>query len=366
MISEKEFLLVYPNIFFVKGYTQTLVLDLSKKSWIYLDNDYTDIVNSLKKSSIKEVADTIDPSSRDEFSSFIMFLLEHDYATYVDDLSLFPEIEETWISPYEITNSIIDFDAKFHDMQKISNELYLLGCQYIELRFYSDISLNKIEYILSCLKEKDFRNIHFIIKYDTSFSRDALSDIHKKFLNCSFTIYNSPINKFYESELNNVLPSVGYVNYISQPISSCMSCGIINSTTLLHPKDVGSFMENKLFNSCINRKISIDVEGNIKNCPSMKQIYGNIDSDSLVKSSRNALLQEKWMINKDLIKVCSDCEYRYVCSDCRAYIEHPEDEYSKPLKCGYDPYTGEWTEWSLNPLKQNAIKFYGMLGLVNK
>jgi hypothetical protein len=34
--------------------------------------------------------------------------------------------------------------------------------------------------------------------------------------------------------------------------------------------------------------------------------------------------------------------------------------YSKPLKCGYNPYTCEWEEWSTNPLKQKAIDYYGM------
>ncbi|WP_161094292.1 hypothetical protein [Elizabethkingia anophelis] len=33
---------------------------------------------------------------------------------------------------------------------------------------------------------------------------------------------------------------------------------------------------------------------------------------------------------------------------------------SKPLKCGYNPYTGEWEDWNKNILKQKAIKYYGM------
>lgn len=42
----------------------------------------------------------------------------------------------------------------------------------------------------------------------------------------------------------------------------------------------------------------------------------------------------------------------------------PEDILIKPLKCGYNPYTGEWSEWSTNPLKQKAITHYGMEDLV--
>ncbi|NIG32274.1 grasp-with-spasm system SPASM domain peptide maturase, partial [Enterobacter sp. Ap-916] len=41
-------------------------------------------------------------------------------------------------------------------------------------------------------------------------------------------------------------------------------------------------------------------------------------------------------------------------------VNKEELDTSKPLKCGYNPYTGEWEEWSINPLKQKAIKYYGM------
>jgi hypothetical protein len=52
------------------------------------------------------------------------------------------------------------------------------------------------------------------------------------------------------------------------------------------------------------------------------------------------------------------CEFRYICTDCRAMIENPKDERSAPLKCGYDPKSGEWEEWQKNILKTYAIKYY--------
>lgn len=56
-------------------------------------------------------------------------------------------------------------------------------------------------------------------------------------------------------------------------------------------------------------------------------------------------------------------DYLYYFDDrsfVRINTEDPINEYSKPLKCGYDPYTGEWSEWSKNPLKKKAIEYYGM------
>jgi len=73
-----------------------------------------------------------------------------------------------------------------------------------------------------------------------------------------------------------------------------------------------------------------------------------------------------WQIRKDQIEVCKDCEFRHICTDCRAYTETPDNVYAKPLKCGDDPYNNQWSEWSTNPLKQKAIAFYGLQELIKK
>jgi hypothetical protein len=52
--------------------------------------------------------------------------------------------------------------------------------------------------------------------------------------------------------------------------------------------------------------------------------------------------KDAWSINKDEILVCRDCEFRYICSDCRVFIEDPHNIYSKPAKCKYDPYSATW------------------------
>lgn len=44
-----------------------------------------------------------------------------------------------------------------------------------------------------------------------------------------------------------------------------------------------------------------------------------------------------WNIKKDDIEICKECELRYVCQDCRAYIANPENIHSKPRKCTYTP-----------------------------
>jgi SPASM domain peptide maturase of grasp-with-spasm system len=98
----------------------------------------------------------------------------------------------------------------------------------------------------------------------------------------------------------------------------------------------------------------------------MTESFGNIKETTLMEALEKPGFKKCWDINKDKIHVCKDCEFRYACTDCRAYVEDPADILSKPLKCGYNPYTGEWSEWSTNPLKQKAIEFYGMLEMVEE
>ena len=50
----------------------------------------------------------------------------------------------------------------------------------------------------------------------------------------------------------------------------------------------------------------------------------------------------------------------YVCLDCRAYVDNYRNVYSKPLKCGYDPYSGVWSDWKVDPLKESAISYYNL------
>jgi radical SAM protein with 4Fe4S-binding SPASM domain len=75
----------------------------------------------------------------------------------------------------------------------------------------------------------------------------------------------------------------------------------------------------------------------------MPEIFGNINESSLteVLDYKEEEVHKYWNITKDQIEVCKDCEFRYICTDCRAFRES-DNIYSKPLKCNYNPYNGKW------------------------
>lgn len=167
-------------------------------------------------------------------------------------------------------------------------------------------------------------------------------------------------------------PPKKFENYktISEKVSivwdvqlSDKNCGSICSEYFVY--NIHSYTLSVNYNSCLYKKISIDSNGYIRNCPSMQKNFGLIGETKLNEVIKLPEFTQLWNITKDTISKCKDCEFRRVCTDCRAYLENPEDIYSAPLKCGYDPHTGIWEEWSTNPIKQQSIKYYEMLDFVN-
>jgi MoaA/NifB/PqqE/SkfB family radical SAM enzyme len=51
---------------------------------------------------------------------------------------------------------------------------------------------------------------------------------------------------------------------------------------------------------------------------------------------------ENWNISKDEVEICRDCEYRYACTDCRAFTDKKANKYARPSRCNYNPYQGLW------------------------
>jgi len=63
----------------------------------------------------------------------------------------------------------------------------------------------------------------------------------------------------------------------------------------------------------------------------MAESFGNIQDTTLEEALNKEGFKKYWDITKDQIEVCKDCEFRYICTDCRAYVEKPE----APLSFGY-------------------------------
>jgi radical SAM protein with 4Fe4S-binding SPASM domain len=74
----------------------------------------------------------------------------------------------------------------------------------------------------------------------------------------------------------------------------------------------------------------------------MSEHFGHINEVSLMEVLIKKDFSVLWGITKDDILICKDCEFRYMCTDCRAHIQDKNNVTSKPINCEYDPYTALW------------------------
>ena len=178
-------------------------------------------------------------------------------------------------------------------------------------------------------------SIEITTKYYEDFDPIIYKKIKTKYLKLqSLIFYGAPVDKLLHATYvnNNAMMMVVLSKDI---IRSEKDCGKISQDYFVTNR-LNFILENINYNNCLNKKISVDKYCYIRNCPSMLEDFGNIDSTSLKSVIGNIRFTKFWNLKKDDISVCKDCEFKYVCSDCRAYTVDNE-LLGKPEKCEYSP-----------------------------
>ena len=353
-----------PNAFVVSGASRSLLCDLERNAYSLVPNAMAKIILDEECETICSVVDKYCKSNSEEeiVAEYFASLIEKDLIFFTDNPQYYKKLSLEWDVPAEVTNAIIDLNnSNNYDYIQAIGQLPKLGCRNIQIRSYTSFLTQQVSDVLDSLNTSIVESVQFIIPYRDGVEVQKLIALIEKYPRIRFIqLYDAP----FDSEIYS--DNIGSVLMISMKgsLSSQLCCGVVSRHYFSIA--IPTFTESQHHNTCLNRKISIDTHGNIKNCPSLPESYGNIRDTTLREALEKPGFKKYWNITKDQIEVCRDCEFRYICTDCRAYIEDPENIHSKPLKCGYNPYTCEWEEWSTNPLKQKAIEHYGMQELVKK
>lgn len=348
----------YENCIPVKGHTRSTICDIQRHEVKLIPNDLFTILTEHNGKSIKDIKAHYDETDHDVIDEYLSFLLENEYVFLTEHPEWYPQLSMEWKHPSAITNAIADINRESsYNLKKFIIELNELGCVSLELRFFDLVNLTNLEELLTFMQSHNshINGIECYLKYSKFHESSHLMNLMNRFPRLmKLIVHNAHENRVINSKAHDQ----SYLAYTTQVIDSASHCGVIHKDYFT--VNLSSFTESMSHNSCLNRKISVDVNGNIKNCPSMSKSYGHIDSTSLKEVIEKSSIKTYWNMSKDTISVCKDCEFRHICTDCRAYVENVNDERSKPLKCGYDPYTGTWSTWSEHPLKQDAIEYYAL------
>lgn len=352
-----KYFILFPTCVPTKGAKRSIIQDLQRREIQFIPNDMFDFLIECNKKSISEIYKKY-KKYQNIIKEYIDFLIEKEYAFIGshNDILLIQELDFYYEYPGDISNSIIELSAKnIKRLDNILDQLNELKCQSLQLVSYeSKLDMNSLEEIM--IKFEGFTyltNILIITKYQSDFEFEQLTLFCRKNLRISeIIIHSSPYEK--EESFRNG----SFVKFVKEKTLNGKSCGVINSTNFCLSEN--QLFESKCFNSCLNKKVGIDTEGNIRNCPNMKKSFGSIEDRSIKDVIHHKDFKKYWKITKDEIDTCKECEFRHICTDCRAFVEDPNNDYSKPLKCGYNPHTNKWEDWSKNPLKKKGLEYYGI------
>jgi SPASM domain peptide maturase of grasp-with-spasm system len=330
---------LFPTTIITKGQQSGLIFNLKISTYFKIPLALCDFINDLEQNSIeKSMLEIENEDVIDKLSGFIYWLTENKFGIRSEFKIPFTKINPQYFSNKTISNSILEVDFALdsyrNNIDEILTQLNNLGCEAIEVRIINKSSKREIQVLLAKIEQFDFTSIDLMIE-------DFLDEIEIKELCGEYLsvkrliIFNS--SKTQQIELGK-LQCVAFYSDKNIPLSK--SCGTISNDFFY--TNQRQYIESIHHNTCLNGKISIGANGEIMNCPSMKANFGNIRDIKLEDAINIREFRKYWNVTKEQIAICKDCEFRDICTDCRAFTENPKDVYSKPLKCGYDPYTGTW------------------------
>ena len=327
---------LFANCLPVRGARRSVICDLQRGAFHFVPNSLYEILTDHRGKTIEAIKDIYENQYDQEIDEYFSFLLHHELGFFCSDPSSFPALDLSWDVPERITNAIIDVDGDSpHDYRKLFAELDDLGCKGLELRFLHSPALRDLESVLGAASRGRLRSIDLVVAYGEELSPPAMERFVERYPRLSsLIVYGAPQN------LVAACRCAVTLTYVTQHVDPPSGCGKVHAS--FFATNVDSFTEAQKFNSCLNRKMSIDAGGEIRNCPSLPRSFGNARDVSLHSALAHRDFAALWEINKDQIEICKDCEFRYICTDCRAHLAAPGNLYSKPLKCTYDPYTAEW------------------------
>lgn len=335
---------LFPSCRLVTGASFSAVYDLERRKLFRFSNSWLPLIEwvSEKDGLALEELDSLDSQGREKCKVALSYLADNELAYRADLLSAgeLAELPLNWHSPYRILNALIDVKDVEHNWIEVLEQLQKLGCRSLQIRAFSgSFDIDRAAYVLQSLSGSGITHIYLVVQWSQQWAYLDWRDFFERFKNLvDVKVHSAPAAaEVSGKELSRL--QARRITFTTETLSDQNCCGHIEQASLSLP-NANLFSELQTFNGCLNRKVSIRADGEICNCPSMRTTYGK-DLQAMGQVISSVAFQKSWRINKDQVSDCKVCEYRYVCTDCRAYLG---SDYSmrKPARCRYDPHSGVW------------------------
>ena len=322
----------------VKGFRRSVIADLNRHQLFYIPNKLYQILTRGKNRTWSDLMEKYGDDNLDTLTYYFDFLLQNEliFPFNKEELAHFPSLSLQWDFPSDCSNAILDIGHSSNcDVAKAIAKLDKISCYHLQIRLLCEVKQTYLEKLLELTNNTSIRTVQLMMDYYQNIDNHLDTLFEKYWKLVKVEMFGSP-----ENRSTSLKGNLALVVYYADKVLKPENCGVVSTDYFCI--EMKHFTESQRHNTCLNRKICIDAEGNIKNCPAMAKSYGNIKDTTLEEAINKPGFKDLWYICKDQIDVCKDCEFRYMCTDCRCFIKDPDNIYSQPAKCPYNPYICLW------------------------
>lgn len=327
----------WANCILVKGYQRGIVFDIFRRQQVVVSRLFCEMINEYGQRSIGDIKEDTAIEERRGYLKMLDYFVKNDFGIYTDNLTELPPLSMKYDSPYLATTVILKTNSNscredFLEIVKSIAQNLTLSLQINDEGFMDIATMQSIGELTM---QSTIECIHIYTHFSKQYRPSDFAFMTKNLRFRQIVFAQAPVSK----QLKSLNESQGDVYFKEEPVDF-NDCGNVGKPYFILNQSF--FIEGHSCNTCLNRKISIDKDGNIGNCPLMPHSFGNIKNTSIRDVASRPDFQRLWNITKDQVEVCKDCEYRYLCTDCRHFIKDKNNIYSQPAKCEYNPYIAKW------------------------
>ena len=314
-----------PSSVFVEGYRRVCIVDVEKSIYCCVPKSFASLAG-------REYIDLHAAPDADDLMPQLQLLERLHLGFFAENIFQFAPYDEDKIidTPFHLNSLVVDANSVADAIDRLSH--VSLTSRSTLIRIFAPLSPVDVDAIAHFLLRTSRFRAELAFKHDKKTVHNAYEQAMER--------YNKIIHRaiIFNSETAYTSSSKRVVLLTDD--MDCLVCGCVSSKKFV--SDLHSVCLSSSHNSCLYRKLSIDREGYIRNCPASPQHFGRVGEVSLAEAMAHPDFSRLWGITKDQVDVCRHCEFRRICPDCRVFTRQPERPTAHPARCTYNPYIARW------------------------